>query len=87
MAIFSLTKLPSCRHLLVAAGADKLLLKWSQHSAKLKVNCTNALKNLTSDAAEAIEEGTVAALIAISLEVSSCVTLLCLFHVTPNIVG
>jgi hypothetical protein len=69
LAIFALTKIPVCRGLLVASGADKLLLKWSQHSTKLKVNCTNALKNLSSDAAEAIDEGTVAALIAISLEV------------------
>lgn len=68
LAIFALTKLPVCRGMLAAANVDKLLLKWSQHSAKLKVNCTNALKNLSSDAAEAIDEGTVAALIAISLE-------------------
>jgi hypothetical protein len=47
-----------------------MLLKLSQgHSSKIKANCTNALKNLSSDAAEAIDEGTVAALIAISLEV------------------
>lgn len=70
LAIFSLTKLPPCRAMLTNANVDKILLKLSQgNNPKLKNNCTNALKNLSSDAAEAIEEGTVAALIAISLEV------------------
>jgi len=35
---------------------------------KIKANCARALKNLTSDSTEAIEEGAVAALIAMSLE-------------------
>lgn len=35
---------------------------------KLKANCARALKNMTSDSTEAIEEGAVAALIAMSLE-------------------
>ena len=52
------------------AAVDRLLLKLSQgDSAKVKSNCSRALKNLSSDASETIEEGAVAALIAMSLEV------------------
>lgn len=69
LSVFNLTKLPPCRALLTSASVDRMLLKLSQgNSPKIKANCTNALKNLSSDAAEAIDEGTVAALIAISLE-------------------
>ena len=72
LSVFNLTKLPPCRALLTSASVDRMLLKLSQgNSPKIKANCTNALKNLSSDAAEAIDEGTVAALIAISLEVRS----------------
>jgi len=52
------------------AAVDRLLLKLSQgESPKVKNNCSRALKNLSSDASETIEEGAVAALIAMSLEV------------------
>jgi hypothetical protein len=38
-------------------------------TSEIRSNCTRTLKNLSTDAVEAIEEGTVAALIAMSLEV------------------
>jgi hypothetical protein len=70
-AIYSLSRIPACREQLMSASVDRLLLKLSQgDSAKVKTNCSRALKNLSSDASETIEEGAVAALIAMSLEVS-----------------
>jgi hypothetical protein len=62
--------MPSSRQGLLDAGADRILLKISQtENPKLKANCSRSLKNLSSDATETIEEGAVAALIAMSLEV------------------
>ena len=75
--IYSLSKMPSSRQFLLEAGADRILLKLSQSdNVKLKANCSRSLKNLSSDASETIEEGAVAALIAMSLEVMcwSCLT-------------
>eukprot|EP00602_Paraphysomonas_sp_CaronLab_P010685 CAMPEP_0185036964 /NCGR_PEP_ID=MMETSP1103-20130426/30746_1 /TAXON_ID=36769 /ORGANISM="Paraphysomonas bandaiensis, Strain Caron Lab Isolate" /LENGTH=1556 /DNA_ID=CAMNT_0027574739 /DNA_START=14 /DNA_END=4684 /DNA_ORIENTATION=- len=67
--IYSLSKMPSSRQFLLEAGADRILLKLSQSdNVKLKANCSRSLKNLSSDASETIEEGAVAALIAMSLE-------------------
>lgn len=68
-AIYSLSKIPATRQQLLDADADRILLKLSQsEDAKLKANCSRSLKNLSSDASETIEEGAVAALIAMSLE-------------------
>jgi uncharacterized secreted protein with C-terminal beta-propeller domain len=62
--------MPSSRQGLLDAGADRILFKISQtENPKLKANCSRSLKNLSSDATETIEEGAVAALIAMSLEV------------------
>lgn len=67
--VYSLSKMPSSRLSLLEAGADRILLKLSQtENPKLKANCSRSLKNLSSDASETIEEGAVAALIAMSLE-------------------
>ena len=69
-SVYSLSKIPAFREQLVCAGVDRLLLKLSQgDSDKVKANVSRALKNLSSDASENIEEGAVAALIAMSLEV------------------
>lgn len=68
--IYSLSKIPSSRQQLLEVDADRILFKLSQsEDPKLKANCSRSLKNLSSDAAETIEEGAVAALIAMSLEV------------------
>ncbi len=70
-ALWSLSKLPSSRDYLSEppVHADVIALKLTQgENVKLKANATRLLKNLQSDANEAIEEGAVAALIAISLE-------------------
>jgi hypothetical protein len=68
--------MPSSRQGLLEAGADRILLKISQtENPKLKANCSRSLKNLSSDATETIEEGAVAALIAMSLEVPSLLSL------------
>lgn len=64
--------MPACRELLSHATveADSVLLKLSTtENASLKANCARALKNLSSDSNGTIEEGAVAALIAMSLEV------------------
>ena len=45
-----------------------LLRVSAMEEPRLKANCARALKNMTSDSTEAIEEGAVAALIAMSLE-------------------
>ena len=71
--IFGLAKVPMCREFLAAPplNIDMHLMRISQlDNAKLKANCARTLKNLASDANEAIEEGAVAALIAMSLEVN-----------------
>lgn len=68
-AIYALSKIPSCREELMVAAVDRILLKLSQgDSAKVKASCSQALKNLSSDATETIEEGAISALIAMSLE-------------------
>ncbi len=51
---------------------DRLLIQLSGiDNAKIKANINRAYKNLNSDLNEAIEEGAVANLIAMSLEVSN----------------
>ena len=68
--IYSLSKIPTSREMLLGVDADRLLLKLSnKDNANLRANCSRALKNLTSEASETIEEGAVASLIAMSLEV------------------
>ena len=70
-ALWALSKFPLSRDFLStpAVNADVLATKLAAgENAKLKANANRLLKNLQSDANEAIEEGAVAALIAISLE-------------------
>ena len=54
--------------------AQLIYLSQKSDSSKIRHNCARVLKNLTADSTEAIEEGAVAALIAISLEVCMFVT-------------
>ena len=71
-AIFAISKLPKCRDLLTTAPISvesHIIALSNSESSKIKHNCARVLKNLTADSAEAIEEGTVATLIALSLEV------------------
>ena len=52
------------------------LLKLSQNDdLRVKANCARTLKNLSSDSSEALEEGAVANLIAMSLEGKEKVTI------------
>jgi len=69
-AYWALSKLPDSRaYLEEPVGLNQFALDMSKtDNPKLKANVTRLLKNLQSDANEAIEEGAVAALIAISLE-------------------
>ena len=70
-AVYALSRLPACLEMLSRPGIalDAHLLRVSAiDDNKLKANCARALKNMTSDSTEAIEEGAVAALIAMSLE-------------------
>ncbi len=69
--IYVLSKIPETRDWLTQSpiNADQtLLIHANSDDAKLKANVSRTMKNLASDGNEAIEEGTVAALIAISLE-------------------
>lgn len=69
MGVFALTKMPACRSILEDAQVDKLLQRLiTSQNSKTKTLSGNALKNLSSDANESIEEGAVAALISMSLE-------------------
>ena len=70
-AIYVMSKYPDSRAYLSDSpiNADQFLLQVNvDDDAKLKANIARAMKNLQSDANEAIEEGVVASLIAISLE-------------------
>jgi hypothetical protein len=70
--IYAMSKMTNCRDMLSSSPvhADMVLLRLSQgENPRIKSNCARTLKNLNSDANEAIEEGTVSALIAMSLEV------------------
>lgn len=76
-AVYALSRLPACLDMLSRPGIslDAHLLRISAlDDDKLKANCARAMKNLTSDSTEAIEEGAVAALIAMSLEGKSKAT-------------
>jgi hypothetical protein len=69
-SIYSLSKLPSAREYLLSNGAERILSKIAQiDNAKLKNLASKTLKNLSADVSETIEEGAVASLIAMSLEV------------------
>jgi hypothetical protein len=68
-----MSKVASCREFMLATHLqmDRILVQLSgAESAKIKANVNRAYKNLHSDINEAIEEGAVATLIAMSLEVS-----------------
>jgi hypothetical protein len=70
-ALFVMSKYPESRSYLASdpINADQLLLQMkADDDPKLKANISRAVKNLQSDINEAIEEGVVASLIAISLE-------------------
>ena len=70
-AVYALSRLPTCLDMLARPpiSLDQQLLRVSaMDDPRLKANCARALKNMTSDSTEAIEEGAVAALIAMSLE-------------------
>jgi BioD-like phosphotransacetylase family protein len=72
LAIYGFSKINSCREFLMAPPfqIDRVINKLSMlENPKIKANCGRAYKNLNSDVNEAIEEGAVASLIAMSLEV------------------
>jgi len=71
LAIYGFSKINSCREFLMAAPfqIDRVINKLSLlESPRIKANCGRAYKNFNSDLNEAIEEGAVASLIAMSLE-------------------
>ena len=73
LVIYSLSKVTACKEKLLAAPIyiDRTLNKFSStENTKIKSNISRVIKSLNSDLEEAIEEGTVATLIAMSLEVS-----------------
>jgi hypothetical protein len=77
LALYSLSKIGAIRDALLSPplNVDKTLLKLQSStdpsvSAKIKANVNRAQKNLNSDLNEAIEEGAVSTLIAMSLEVT-----------------
>ena len=71
LAIYGFSKINSCREFLMAAPfqIDRVINKLSLlESPRIRANCARAYKNFNSDLNEAIEEGAVASLIAMSLE-------------------
>jgi hypothetical protein len=71
--LFALSKIVSCRDWLATdpLNTDAHMLKLNSNnsfSSKVKGNVARVVKNLQSDVAEALEEGTVSSLIAMSLE-------------------
>lgn len=71
LAIYGFSKINSCREFLMAPPfqIDRVINKLSLlESPRIKANCARAYKNFNSDLNEAIEEGAVASLIAMSLE-------------------
>ena len=72
LAIYGFSKINSCREFLMAPPfqIDRIINRLSMmDNPKIKANCGRAYKNFNSDVNEAIEEGAVASLIAMSLEV------------------
>ena len=82
-AIYAISKLPKCREFLTSEAiqmdhhlytllqsiSSNEAMQMSSHAQnKLKYNVSRVLKNVTANSAEAIEEGAVASLIALSLE-------------------
>lgn len=79
LAIYAFCKISACRDILTRSdiAMDQVLTQPAfNDSPKVKNNTSRALKNLASDLNEAIEEGMVANLIAISLEVRYFVSVL-----------
>jgi hypothetical protein len=71
LAIYGFSKMNACREFLMAPPIliDRAINKLSMvDNPKIKANCGRAYKNFNSDLNEAIEEGAVASLIAMSLE-------------------
>jgi hypothetical protein len=68
-SIYSLSKIPKCRDQFLAAKVDTIIMAIPvQDNPSLKNNVARTLKNLASEAAESLEEGTISSLIAMSLE-------------------
>mmetsp|Transcript_1033 Transcript_1033/g.1708 ORF Transcript_1033/g.1708 Transcript_1033/m.1708 type:complete len:1654 (-) Transcript_1033:97-5058(-) len=71
LAIYGFSKISACRDFLMDTPIciDKMINKLSLiENPKIRANCSRAYKNLNSEVNEAIEEGAVASLIAMSLE-------------------
>ncbi len=71
-ALYAMVRIPTCREMMSRppVNADNHLMRLSQiDNPRLKANCSRTLKNLASDSNEALEEGSVSAMIAMSLEV------------------
>ncbi len=72
LTIHAFARQGKCREFLLALGIDRILIKHStSENPKIRANSARALKNLNSDVNEAIEEGAVSTLIAMSLEVGN----------------
>lgn len=72
LAIYFMSKVSTSREYLLAppVSMDRAMISLTNHeNAKIKANVNRVYKNLNSDINEAIEEGAVATLIAMSLEV------------------
>ncbi|KAJ1422636.1 armadillo-type protein [Ochromonadaceae sp. CCMP2298] len=71
LCIYGFSKLSACRDFLMTSPIhfDKMINKLALiDNPNVRANCSRAYKNLNSEVNEAIEEGAVASLIAISLE-------------------
>ena len=93
LAIYAIAKVASTREFLQndPVQIDRVLTRISlTDNQRIRANCNRAFKNLNSDLNEAIEEGAVSNLIAISLEVRVAVcslSVLCNDHYFSLSVG
>jgi hypothetical protein len=74
LAFFAIAKVASCREfmMLPPLSIDRVLTQiGNTEHARIKANAARAYKTLNTDVNEAIEEGAVATLIAMSIEVIS----------------
>ena len=68
-AVYALSKIPRARDISLQVGVDAELEKIPVNdNPEMKSNVSRTIKNLSSEAAEALEEGTITSLIAMSLE-------------------
>lgn len=90
LAIYGISKVAACREFLSSppVNMDRVLNRLAAFdNPKIRANANRAFKNLNADMNEAIEEGAVASLIAMSLEVSAAIKCMILYQFINGVIG